>query len=52
MKLDKKGTISFYKGNSYEYYFDDYIIQVSRVNDDIVRVCFLNLQRESINYFP
>lgn len=46
MDLKNKGRISFNEGNSYEYYFTDYIVQVSRVNDDVVRVCFLNLQKK------
>lgn len=46
--VNSKGIISFKNGNSYEYQFHDYIIQVGRINDDIVRVCFLNLQRGNI----
>ena len=36
--------VTFQNGNSYEYSFPTYIIKVARVNDDIVRVWFQNLQ--------
>ncbi len=46
--LQSRGTISFINGNSYEYEFPAYIIRVNRINADIVRVSFQNLQRIDI----
>jgi hypothetical protein len=40
------GSISFSKGNSYEYGYPLFFIRVSKINDDIVRVYFENTMRD------
>ena len=50
--MQSRGAISFRNGNSYEYEFPTYIINVGRVNADIVRVSFQNLQRINIPVPP